>query len=284
MRHSWKPLPVSTLSIVHCCDPRIAALTEKIEARLIRIPGSVIDPSWIGFEFLKETTGHTVAVLGHNQCLAHKSSDDAALQQVQWARNALWHQYQNRHNFVVGMVGVETLHITFRGQFGRTLNPSNMIAEASAKCGHEMRKLVSLNNGRSSTSSRGTTLLHHPVGVLAISLDGAMNCVRENDLVYVVDDIGQPDRVLDEQVRTIGRIVADNALAMGVQPHVLIAGTDNLTAAQLHAKKVQVLQALTHIEHGNTFSSEIVQRESHGQFSVISSSVSQTEPSWRLLP
>lgn len=280
MRHSPKPTTAdTTLTLLKCCDPRVAALAQKTEARVIRVPGTVVDPSWIGFKFLTETTGHTVAVLGHSQCLAHKGSDEAALKQVQKARNAFWNIYQNHHNFVVGMIDVATLHVVFWDpHHGKVACTAEMVAKTPVQFRQDMEKLATLNSGRNVASSRSTTFLHHPVGVLALSLDGAMDDVRVEDLVYVIDVIGQPEQVLNEQVRTIGKIVAANASAMGVQPHVLVAGTNNLAAAQLHAEKIKAVAALKGI---GDFTTEIVQREMHGQFAVISTSVSQTEPSWR---
>lgn len=268
MRHSHSTNTTNTqITVVTCSDPRVAEVAKNINAKFVRIPGVVVDPTWSGFSFLREATSRTLVFLGHSQCLAHKGSNRNARNQVQWTRQAFRHNYGSTHDYVVGMIEVGTLSVTFLDPFGGIGNAG-------------LEELTAINHGHT-TTARSTSILHAPVGVLAVSLDGALDGVREKDLMYVIDDIGQPQRDLEKQVQTIGCIVMTNAKAMGSTPHLLVAGTDRFTAAQLHAVKLDALRVLSGLEGGDRFTSEIVVRDDHGGFSVISTSISQIELSRR---
>lgn len=253
--------------VVTCSDPRIADVIKNGNAQLIRLPGVEANPSWVGFrELMVRRPPLAMVFLCHDRCLAHNEVMGRAQAAVQKSRQDFWKHFGRAGGaWLTGRVDVESRHITFLSEDGEAWEPNKLLRAIPAHSGEALAPLLELNEKRrSAIIPRGTTPLHLPVGVLAISMAGALNDMRERNLAYVVDYVGQTLEAFINQVRTLGNVCLINVQ----RPHLVVVApaeeTDDARAILAYAMSV-----VSEMERGDHFTAELVARLSSGNFSSV---------------
>ena len=257
--------------VVTCCDPRVADVIEKLEgSSFLRTPGCEVDPSWdtIGAVVADKKT---IVFLCHDDCKAHSGSLHEAQRQVQWSRHAFWNHHRGADTtFLSGKVCSESRHLSFLKDDGTTWNAGQLLANVPRRSREAVERLLSMNDRRHpQRSGRNTTILHPPIGTLAISVDGVLSDFRARNAAYVVDHIGQSSHVFARQVSMIGAIAAENAKNTDERPHILVVGEAGRIDGACKIFE-QATTSLARLENGHCFTAELAVRSRTGQFEQIS--------------
>lgn len=254
------------VAVITCSDPRLADVIKGRDARFIRIPGVEVDPQWAGVHELMRSVPRVVLFLCHDQCVAHGGRLEMAQGAVQKARQTFSERYGRAGGaWLAGKVDVASGHITLLDESGEAWEPEKLLHTLPIHSGKAMRPLLELNRRRSTPSNpRGTTLLHPPIGVLAISVAGALNDMRERNLAYVIDWVEQDEEALAKQVRLLGNVCLINAPV----PHLCVAAPAE-QAEEAYAILAYARSVISDMERGDRFTAELVVRLSSGSFASI---------------
>lgn len=251
--------------VVTCSDPRIADVIKDVPATLIRLPGVEADPSWVGFKDLMHRPPLATVFLCHDRCRAHNEVMGRARGAVEKSRQTFWEWFGRAGGaWLAGKVDVESRHITFLDESGEAWEPEKLLRTLPVHSGEALAPLLEMNAARRPTSPRGTTPLHPAVGVLAISIAGALNDMRCRNMAYVLDWVGQPLDIFTNQVGILGNICLINAH----KPHlVMVAPAEE--AEEARGILAYASSVLSEMEHGHCFTAELVVRHGSGNFSSI---------------
>lgn len=254
--------------VITCSDPRIADVINKdIPATFIRLPGVEADPGWSGFkELMARRPPLATLFLCHNRCLAHGGVMGRAQNAVQKSRQTFWERHGRAGGaWLVGSVDVESRHVTFVNEDGEAWEPNKLLRTVPVHSGEALVPLFELNEKRRMTIvPRGTPPLHPEVGVLAISVTGTLNDMRERNLAYVVDYVGQPLDVFTSQVRTLGNVCLINVPRPNLVLVAPLEKTDEARAILAYAMSV-----VSEMERGSCFTAELVLRDNEGNFTSV---------------
>ncbi len=255
--------------VVTCSDPLIADVIEGIDATFIRLPGVQLQTRWHRFQSIMAQNPKVVAFLCHNQCRAHGGQLEEAQRAVQWARHAFWHTFGKGTAFLSGKVDIETRYISFFQDNGNLWSVDDLKRSTPESSMEPLTRLLDVNKDRSPLPARSTSPLHPPVTALVVVVDGTFNDVRERNLAYVLDHVGQDAVVFAEQVSTLGQVVLDNAAITEEIPHLLVVGNHDREANAGEIFECTA-SALHRLSDGVTFTAQIVLRHPGGRFELVS--------------
>lgn len=247
--------------VVTCSDPRVADVAKGMDARFVRIPGVGADPAGGGFVVIMAYEPKVVAFLCHNDCKAHHESLDAAKACVEKARIAFARRWLGMGTmFLAGVVDANSRYTYFLRGAG-VWDPAELLASASKRTREPLERMLrGMTIAR--PSARGTTLLHPPVGVLAISIAGALDDMRERNLAYVIDHV-ESRVVLARQIRLLGNLVLINTAI----PHLCVVAppAQERDARFIFGYAEQVLAEIG----GEHFTCQLVIRHADGRFEEV---------------
>lgn len=169
---------------------------------------------------------------------------------------------------MAGTIDAESRHITLHRNEDEDFDPRQLLGHTPRRSRATIEQLLSANADRTPLGKRGTTMLHPPVGVIAIAVKGTLCDIRERNVAYVVDYLGQPRSVLDHQVKVIGNVVLNNTRGSGDRPHLLVVGPP--THIDL-AREIldSATETLNRLDDGKHFTKELTIRHETGQFEVV---------------